>query len=120
MTLCPVSTSECTVDEFRSADPVPPDFTRDGQRPIQGPLWLADNGKGLESSVQSTGRRPRHFGLQGMRERAQKMGGVFNLWTKDRAGIEIEVVVPAGVAYEEEHTRFFRSISKRFALRWRR
>jgi ligand-binding sensor domain-containing protein len=83
-------------------------------------LRVRDNGKGLESSVQATGRRPRHFGLQGMRERAQKMGGIFNLWTKDRAGIEIELIVPAGVAYHEEHTKSFRSISKRFALRWRR
>ena len=83
-------------------------------------LRVRDNGKGLESSVQSTGRRPRHFGLQGMRERARKMGGVFNLWTKDRAGIEIELIVPAGVAYQEGHTRFLRSISKKFAFRWRR
>jgi signal transduction histidine kinase/ligand-binding sensor domain-containing protein len=83
-------------------------------------LRVRDNGKGLEPSVQSAGRRARHFGLQGMRERAQKMGGVFNLWTKDRAGIEIELIVPAGVAYQEEHTRFLRSISKKFAFRWRR
>jgi signal transduction histidine kinase/ligand-binding sensor domain-containing protein len=83
-------------------------------------LRVRDNGKGLEPSVQSAGRRPRHFGLQGMRERAQKMGGIFNLWTKDRAGIEIELIVPAGVAYQEEHTMPLRSISKKFAFRWRR
>ena len=83
-------------------------------------LRVRDNGKGLEPSVQSAGRRPRHFGLQGMRERAQKMGGIFNLWTKDRAGIEIELIVPTGVAYQEEHTRFLRAISKKLAFRWRR
>jgi hypothetical protein len=109
--------------------------TRDGapagmyvlEQTSDGFLWIGAttrlfrfDGKGLESSVQSNGRRPRHFGLQGMRERAQKMGGVFNLWTKHRAGIEIELIVPAGVAYQEEHTRSFRSISKKFAFRWRR
>jgi signal transduction histidine kinase/ligand-binding sensor domain-containing protein len=83
-------------------------------------LRVRDNGKGLEPSVQSAGRRARHFGLQGMRERAKKMGGIFNLWTKDRAGIEIELIVPADVAFQEEHTRSFRSISKKFAFRWRR
>jgi signal transduction histidine kinase len=83
-------------------------------------LRVRDNGKGLEPSVQSAGRRPRHFGLQGMRERAQRMGGIFNLWTKDRAGIEIELIVPAGVAYQEEHTTSLRSISKKFAFGWRR
>ena len=82
-------------------------------------LRVRDNGKGLEPSVQTAGRRARHCGLQGMRERAQKMGRVFNLWAKDRAGIEIELIVPAGVAYQEEHTRFLRAISKKFAFRWR-
>jgi signal transduction histidine kinase len=38
-------------------------------------LQVRDNGKGPEPSVQSAGRRPSHFGLQGMRERAQEIGG---------------------------------------------
>jgi signal transduction histidine kinase len=83
-------------------------------------LRVRDNGKGLEPSVQSAGHRARHFGLQGMRERAQKMGGIFNLWTKDRAGIEVELIVPAGIAYQEQQTTSFHSISKKFAFRWRR
>jgi hypothetical protein len=40
MTLCHVSTSECTIDEFRGADPVLPYFTRDGHHNIQRTPWL--------------------------------------------------------------------------------
>jgi signal transduction histidine kinase len=83
-------------------------------------LRVRDNGKGLEPSVHEAGHRARHFGLQGMRERAQKMGGIFNLWTGDRAGIEIELIVPAGVAYQEEHSTAFRSIAEKLVFRWRR
>jgi signal transduction histidine kinase/ligand-binding sensor domain-containing protein len=83
-------------------------------------LRVRDNGKGLEPSIQEAGRRAGHFGLLGMRERARKIGGNFNLWTADRAGIEIELVLPATAAYQEERTSFLHSLTRRLTFRRRR
>ena len=52
-------------------------------------------------SVQKDG----HFGLVGMRERAQHLGGRLEIWSKPGAGTEIEVAVPAIVAYRQTKTR---------------
>ena len=44
--------------------------------------------------------RPGHFGLRGMRERAKEIGGKFRIWSAPGAGTELELSVPASIAYE--------------------
>jgi signal transduction histidine kinase len=59
---------------------------------------IRDDGDGISAAVLDAGR-PGHFGLIGMRERAQKLGAQLDVWSKPGAGTEIDLRVPARVAY---------------------
>jgi signal transduction histidine kinase len=61
---------------------------------------IRDDGKGVDESLLRDGAHSGHFGLQGMRERARHIGANFDIWSGRSAGIEIEVALPAGTAYE--------------------
>ena len=63
-------------------------------------LRVRDDGIGMESNV-SRGGRDGHWGLAGMRERAKNIGARFELWSQAGAGTEIEVVIPAAIAYRK-------------------
>lgn len=57
-------------------------------------LIVTDNGQGLESSERATGGA--HFGLQGVRERVDKLGGFLNIDSAPGAGTRLAVMVPGG------------------------
>jgi signal transduction histidine kinase/ligand-binding sensor domain-containing protein len=59
-------------------------------------LRLRDNGVGLDPQAQ---QREGHWGLQGMRERATQLQGRLEVWGKRGAGTEVELTLPAGLAY---------------------
>jgi signal transduction histidine kinase len=61
---------------------------------------IRDDGLGISSSVLDAGGTPGHFGLVGMRERAKKLGAHLEVWSKPGAGTEIDLRVPADVAYK--------------------
>jgi signal transduction histidine kinase/ligand-binding sensor domain-containing protein len=61
-------------------------------------LIVRDDGRGLEQSILDKGRAG-HWGLAGMRERASKIGARLNIWSEIGAGTEIDLSVPAGIAY---------------------
>jgi nitrate/nitrite-specific signal transduction histidine kinase len=52
----------------------------------------------MESTI-ARGGREGHWGLAGMRERAKNIGAHFELWSEAGAGTEIEIVIPASIAY---------------------
>ena len=60
---------------------------------------VRDDGEGIGAEVLAAGGRPGHFGLIGMRERAVKLGAQLEVWSKPGAGTEVELRVPASVAY---------------------
>jgi signal transduction histidine kinase/ligand-binding sensor domain-containing protein len=62
-------------------------------------LRVRDDGQGIDATVLHAGGRPGHFGLVGMRERARKLGAHLEVWSKPGAGTEVELRVPANVAY---------------------
>jgi signal transduction histidine kinase len=62
---------------------------------------IRDDGRGIGATVLESGK-PGHFGLLGMRERAQRLGAHFEVWSKPGAGTEIDLRVPADVAYRRE------------------
>jgi signal transduction histidine kinase len=62
-------------------------------------LRVRDDGRGFEPSGGPPVDGPRHFGMQGIRERAQRMGGELKLWSRAGAGTEIDVTVPGVRAY---------------------
>jgi signal transduction histidine kinase len=62
-------------------------------------VCIRDDGVGIPADVLSHGFRAGHWGLPGMRERAAKMGGHVDIWSRPSAGAEIELRVPAAAAY---------------------
>jgi signal transduction histidine kinase/ligand-binding sensor domain-containing protein len=62
-------------------------------------VCIRDNGAGITPEVLNAGNAAGHWGLPGMRERAQKIGGSINVWSQIGAGTEVEVRVPAQIAY---------------------
>jgi signal transduction histidine kinase len=68
-------------------------------------LRIRDDGKGIDAAVLQEGARTGHWGLPGIRERAKRIGGRLVLWSECGAGTEVELTVPASVAYAEPHVR---------------
>jgi signal transduction histidine kinase/ligand-binding sensor domain-containing protein len=65
-------------------------------------LRVRDDGRGIDSAILEKGGRDNHWGLNGMRERASKIGGQLELWSRPGNGTEAELTVPAGTAYRTE------------------
>jgi len=62
-------------------------------------LRVRDDGKGIDATILTAEGRAGHFGLHGMRERAQLMGGKLTVWTAAESGTEIEFIIPVAHAY---------------------
>jgi signal transduction histidine kinase/ligand-binding sensor domain-containing protein len=62
-------------------------------------LRVRDDGIGIDPKSMSAGVRQGHWGLKGMPERAQKIGGKVDVWSAPGAGTEIDLNVPAATAY---------------------
>jgi len=62
-------------------------------------LRVRDDGKGIDASLLKEDEPPGHFGLRGMRERAELMGGKLTVWSELDAGAEVELNFPASIAY---------------------
>ena len=52
---------------------------------------------GIDRGVLAKGH-PGHWGLTGMRERAHAIRSDLHLWSRDAAGTEVELVIPASIA----------------------
>ena len=63
-------------------------------------LRIRDNGRGIDPKVLKEGGRSGHWGLQGIRERAERIGSQLDFWSESGAGTEVQLTVPAAVAYE--------------------
>jgi signal transduction histidine kinase len=68
-------------------------------------LGIRDDGSGLPQDVALAGQRQGHFGLVGMRERAERAGGRLELSTSPGAGTEIRVTVSGRLAYLKARQR---------------
>lgn len=89
---------ESLVNAFRhsgaSKIEVEVDYSAGGLR-----ILVRDNGCGIDSQVVHAGRDG-HWGLPGMRERAEKIGAKLKVWSRAAAGTEIELTVPGHVAFQ--------------------
>ncbi len=76
---------------------------------------IRDDGKGMDPEVLKKGRRPGHWGLLGAKERAQRIGAHLDIWSEAGAGTEVQLSIPATVAYKNSHDRprfrFFRRVT---------
>src|SRR4030095_11744061 len=67
-------------------------------------LRIRDDGRGIEPEILEAGGRPGHFGLQGMRERADRIDAQLRLWSRAETGTEVELLVPATTAYRRTNS----------------
>jgi signal transduction histidine kinase len=63
-------------------------------------LRIRDNGTGIDPKVLKEGGIGGHWGLRGIRERAQRLSARLDFWSEIGAGTEVQLTVPADVAYE--------------------
>lgn len=63
-------------------------------------LRVRDDGKGIDPGVLEQSRRPGHWGLPGVRERARRIGARLDFWSQTGAGTEVELTVPGAIAYK--------------------
>jgi len=62
-------------------------------------LRIRDDGKGIDEDTMQ--RQPSgHFGLPGMRERAEIVGGRLEVWSKINSGTQVELSIPGTIAYD--------------------
>jgi signal transduction histidine kinase/ligand-binding sensor domain-containing protein len=66
---------------------------------------IRDDGKGIEPQVLQAGGKEGHWGLRGARERAQQIGARLDFWSEIGAGTEVELLVPAAIAYHNSKGR---------------
>lgn len=67
---------------------------------------VQDDGKGIEPALVNSGSREGHYGLVGMRERAERMGGRLTVRSRGGAGVEISLFIPAARAFTDHASRF--------------
>jgi len=71
-------------------------------------LRVKDNGAGIAPAIIAEGKAE-HFGLQGMRERADRIDSKFTLVSSPDSGTEITLVVPGSIIFQRARaTRFKR------------
>lgn len=61
-------------------------------------ISVRDDGIGIHEDILANGN-PGHWGLSGMRERAHVLRAEFGIWSREAAGTEVELMIPASVAY---------------------
>jgi ligand-binding sensor domain-containing protein/signal transduction histidine kinase len=64
-------------------------------------IRFRDDGIGIDPSVLRDGNAAGHYGLPGMRERCSKIRSTLELWSRPGAGTEVEIRVPAAIAYPQ-------------------
>ena len=61
-------------------------------------ILVRDDGAGIDSNVLQQGRDG-HWGLSGMRERAESIGARLKVWSRTQAGTEVELFIPGHIAF---------------------
>jgi signal transduction histidine kinase/ligand-binding sensor domain-containing protein len=70
-------------------------------------LRVRDDGKGIRDEILRSEGREGHYGLHGMKERAELVGGQLTIWSEVDNGTEIELYIPASRAYAQPIRRFW-------------
>jgi signal transduction histidine kinase len=62
-------------------------------------IRFRDDGVGIDPAILRNGGRAGHWGITGMNERAKAIHGRLSIWSKPGAGTEVELTIPAYIAY---------------------
>jgi signal transduction histidine kinase len=91
-------TAEALRNAFRHADARNVDVEIRYDR-AQFRLRVQDDGKGFDEALLPRQAAAGHYGVPGMRERAELMGGTLTVWSKQGAGTGVELCIPSRSAY---------------------
>ena len=80
-------------------------------------VLIRDNGGGIDSQVLRSGRDG-HWGLSGMKERSERIGGKLRVLSHAGAGTEVELSVPGPIAFALPDDRARGLLSRLY--RWKR
>ena len=89
-------------------------FQHAGARRIEAELgfsdrlfWVRvrDDGQGIRPDILQMRDGSGHFGLTGMRERAQQLGGSLEIWSEIGAGTEVEFKISGSLAFDHNRRR---------------
>jgi len=84
---------------------------RYGERQFR--LRVRDDGKGISPEVLDEKGRAGHWGLPGMRERAELIGGQLEIWSQEESGTQVELSIPASLAYGTSPAGRFRLFARK-------
>jgi signal transduction histidine kinase len=76
-------------------------------------ILVRDDGCGIDPGILGTGRDG-HWGLTGMRERADRIGAEFHVWSSAGSGTEVELSIPGRVAFQQDETHAFSRLRRYF------
>ena len=76
-------------------------------------LRIRDDGRGFDPAILKDGGRPNHWGLPGMRERAERIGAELKIWSGHQTGTEVELSVPGATAYQTDYLKVKNSWMRR-------
>jgi signal transduction histidine kinase len=80
-------------------------------------VLVRDDGAGIDPNVLQSGREG-HWGLAGMRERAEGIGARLRVWSRARAGTEVELSIPGHIAFvSTPSTRWFHKLRRGLTTR---
>jgi len=67
-------------------------------------IRVQDNGCGINEETLNL-RRPGHYGIAGMKERAERLGGSISIRSRVGEGTEVNLSVPAHLLYQDDVRR---------------
>jgi signal transduction histidine kinase/ligand-binding sensor domain-containing protein len=85
-------------------------------QPVHLLVSITDDGSGIETGLEKCGRIG-HWGIKGMRERAETLGGRVKIFSRVPSGTVVEIYLPGTVAYLENWRRQGASVLLRIIRR---
>ena len=85
-----------------------------GERQLE--VRVQDNGCGMSEEILKL-RRPGHYGIAGMYERAERLGGIISIRSRVGEGTEVNLCVPGQLLYQDDVLR--QSGWRRLGSKWR-
>jgi ligand-binding sensor domain-containing protein/signal transduction histidine kinase len=67
-------------------------------------LMIDDDGCGIDPRLIQAGREG-HWGLPGMRERSERIGAQFRIWSRSERGTRVELSIPSRLAFQSPKQR---------------
>jgi len=98
---------EALLNAFRHAHPKQIDIELKYSRK-QFEVIIRDDGTGMDAAVVQNGRDG-HWGLSGMRERADRIGARLNVYSRPSAGTQVEISIPGHLAFSPETNQNWRT-----------